>query len=295
MTTDAPLVVVAGASGYLGGHVVIALKKRGARVRALVRNPKKLRFLQQYVDDIHVADLRDPAAIGDAFDGAQLAFSSVGKRDFGRKPTTLEVDYGANQNLIAPAKSAGIERFGFVSVLHGPALAEAGIKTAQHRERIVTELREAGLAPVVVRPTGFFNDMADFFRMARRGTGWVLGDGNLKLNPIDGADLAEFLVERLLDPAFADTAHDVGGPEVFTYREILELAFAVQGRPLKLRHLPPWLLSVAAPAVGFVNPFVGDMLRSFAFMTDHDAVGPKTGTRTLRAHFDLLYGPDVKP
>lgn len=72
--------------------------------------------------------------------------------------------------------------------------------------------------------------------MCRASTvaGFTLGSGEARVNPVHGADLAEFIVERLAGPA---GSRDVGGSDVFTYRELVELAFRVAGRRLRVLRL----------------------------------------------------------
>lgn len=79
----------------------------------------------------------------------------------------------------------------------------------------------------IVNPSGYFSNVTDFLLMARKGFGLTLGDGSAKVNPIHGADLAGFIVEHLGEPS---TSWDVGGPDIFTYRELEELAFRIAGR-----------------------------------------------------------------
>jgi hypothetical protein len=81
---------------------------------------------------------------------------------------------------------------------------------------------------------------------------------------------------------------DVGGPDVMTYRETVELAFACLGREPRLRALPPWVLSAAAPVVGLLNPFVGDLIRSLRSMAAWEAVAPTCGTHHLADFYRTL-------
>lgn len=144
----------------------------------------------------------------------------------------------------------------------------------------------------VLRPTGYFNDMADYFAPARRGTAWLVGDGRGKINPIHGADLAGEAVRALADPALWDAGQDVGGPESFTLRQIAELAFAVLGRPPRLRSVPPAALRAAAALARPINGNVAALLSVAALFGRIDFVGAPRGSHTLRAFYERLREED---
>ena len=114
----------------------------------------------------------------------------------------------------------------------------------------------------VLRPTGFFNDMAEVFEMARKGTAWIVGDGDIRFNPIHGADLADVVARAVSDPEMSDDL-ERGGPEVFTMREMVELAFEVLGRPPRIRSVPPIFLSLLRYLTRPFNPNLSTFLAFF--------------------------------
>lgn len=276
-----PKVLVAGATGYLGKYVVKALHAAGYPVRALARDPSRLGEVRPLCAEVVTAEATKPETLGDLVGDATVLVSSLGKHDFKRSPTTWEIDYQANMNLLERAKTGGVERVVFVSVLRGPELRRRGIRAAQAREGVVDAIEASGLDWTIVRPNGFFNDMADIFEMAVGGTAWLVGDGAVKMNPIHGEDLARFVVEKLGDPAAHRASFDVGGPDVLTYPEIIELAFAAVGKPPRTRSAPGWLFSAATPLVGLVNPVAGDLLRAVTILLEEGAVAPCYGTHHL--------------
>ena len=87
-------------------------------------------------------------------------------------------------------------------------------------------MKDSGIEYAIVCPNGFFNDMSEFLKMAKKGTVTLIGDGRRKINPIHGADLAKVCVDAV---AGRETEIPVSGPVTYTYREIAELAFAVLG------------------------------------------------------------------
>ncbi|HJL15163.1 MAG TPA: NAD(P)H-binding protein [Sandaracinaceae bacterium LLY-WYZ-13_1] len=277
--------VVCGATGYLGGHVARAAHDAGWRVRALARDPARLAPVRDAVDEVFEGHATDPASVAGLFDGADAAFSSIGVRHFGRSPTIWDVDRDANLHLLEEAARAGVGRFAFVSVFRGPELRDR-LAVAEAREAVVDALRSAVATPIVVRPNGFFDDMAEIFAMAARGRVWTIGSGRTRFNPIHGADLAEVVVEAI--DAGEPAAIDVGGPEVLTMREVGALAFDALGRPARYGRVPVGLVRALAAAARPFSPNAATFLRMFAVLGAEDVVAPARGHRRLAAEMRRL-------
>lgn len=232
-------------------------------------------------DEVFVGEATKPETLRGVIGDARVVFSSIGKHDFKRRPSALEVDRDANLNLLREAEAAGVEDFVFVSVLHGERLRAQGSKVAEAREAVVDALKASRIPWTVLRPSGFFNEMRDLFRMAERGTGWLVGAGSFRMSPIHGADLAAEVVRCIDDPSARMKAFDVGGPDALTYREILELAFQALSKPPRLRSISPGVMGAAAAVVAPFNPFIADLMRAICRMVDLEAVAPPHGTHHL--------------
>lgn len=279
-------VLVAGASGQLGRHVVSELRRRGYRVRALSRRPERLADL---VDEIVRGDLLDPASLAAACDGVDGVFSCAGAsmdlNDLRDRRGPLEVDWGGNRNLLAAARAAGVLRFVYVSVYGGGAMRH--LAYADAHERFVDELAGSGVDHPVIRPTGFFSFFGEMVKMAQRGRGIVIGTGEVRTNPIHEADLA-----RVCADALAGGAREVpvGGPEALTRAEIVYAAFRALGRPPKLTRVPPGFFRAAAVVAKPLNPRLAALLAFGAEVSQVDCVAPAHGTRRLEDYFRTLAG-----
>lgn len=282
------LVVVGGATGYCGGHVARALHEAGYRVRALARDESRLEALGDAVDEPFEAQATQAETLRGLCDGASAVFSSLGVRSFGRKPTVWEVDRDANLNVLREAERAGVERMVFVSVFGGDRNREV-LPVADAREQVADALGESPIVGTVLRPTGFFNDMSEFFNMAKGGRCWLLGDGQHRINPIHGADIGAAVVESLAADE-PPKARDLGGPDAFTYREIGELAFEALGRPAHFGSLPAWTLKAFAAVSKPFNENVSTLTKMFALAAEQDALAPLGGTHHLADHFAALAG-----
>jgi len=284
MTTAAKQrVLVAGATGYLGGFVVREFKSRGYHVRALARSPHKLDPLKNEIDEIVTGEITDPDSIKDVCEGIDVVFSSVGITKQKTKLTFKDVDYQGNMNLLKAAKSAGVKKFIYVSVLNGPKLPHLAIVKAH--EDFVDELKASGMDYAILRPTGYFSDMGEFFDMARKGRVYLFGSGDNSVNPIHGADLAVSCVDAVEGH---QQEIDVGGPQVLTWREVAELAFDVQGKQVKITSVPVWLIKFAVKVTKLFNRHQGELLAFVSTMMTSNVVAPATGTRTLKEHYKAL-------
>jgi uncharacterized protein YbjT (DUF2867 family) len=281
-------VLVAGATGYLGKYVIEALHREGYRIRALARNAERLGEVKVLCDEIVVAETTKPKTLTKLIGDATVVFSSLGKHDFKRKPTLLDVDYKANMNILRRAIEAKVEHFVFISALHSEQLKSKGVRLSQARERVVEALQESGLNWTVLRPTGFFNDMADLFNMAVKGTGWVAGNGYSRMNPIHGADLADKVVQCIADPDARNKAFTVGGPDVLTQREMYGLAFGVLKKEMKVRYIPLWMLRPMSKLLGLFIPMAGDAFHYLYYLVKWEGLAPACGTRHLKDFYQEL-------
>ena len=229
-------VLVAGATGYLGRHLVQVLQRRGIWVRALVRHPERAVGLE--VDDVFQGEVTTASSLTGAARTVDAVLSTVGITRQREGYTYDDVDYAGNVNLLQLAEAEGTKAFMYVSLFRGQELR--GFQIAAAKERFVGRLRASTLQTLVIRPTAFFSDMAEVLRMAHMGRVFVFGDGSTLVNPISGRDLAEASVDALLA---GQSELKIGGPQVFTHEETAELAFDTLRKPPRVWHMPLWTAS----------------------------------------------------
>jgi uncharacterized protein YbjT (DUF2867 family) len=276
-------VLVAGATGYLGGFVAREAKTRGHWVRALARSPGKLDRLKGSLDETFEGEVTRPETLAGVCAGIDVVFSSIGITRQKDGLTFRDVDYQGNKNLLEVALRAGVRKFVYVSALGGPRLRHLDIVDAH--EAFVDELKDSGIDFAVLRPTGYFSDMGEVFEMARKGRVWLIGSGESRVNPIHGADLAV----RCVDAIDGEQREiDVGGPEIMTWSEVAALAFEVLGRPPKITRIPEWLMWSVVRLVRLFNRHQGELLAFFTTMATTDVVAPAAGAHTLEDHFRSL-------
>jgi uncharacterized protein YbjT (DUF2867 family) len=277
-------VLVAGATGQLGRQVAGELGRRGWRVRALARDPARLAALGLPAEGAICGDLADPASLRAACAGVDAVVSCAGAsmrlgglRD---RRSFAEVDWRGNRALLDAARAAGVRRFVYVSVFGAERLR--GTAYVDAHERFVDALAASGMDHAVVRPTGFFSFLGELVRMAAKGQGAVIGDGAARTNPVHEADVAGACADAL-----AGSAREiaVGGPETFTRRELVELAFRAVGRAPRVMRVPPAAFRAAAALARPVNPRIAALLEFGTEVSLVDCVAPVRGTRRLDDHF----------
>lgn len=233
-------VLVAGATGYLGWYVVSELKKRNYWVRILIRRESQKKMFDGVgVDEFFVAQITEPETIKGIADGIDWVFTSVGITRQKDGLTYLDVDYQGNMNLLAEAENAKVTWFSYVSVLGAENLPQ--LKIIQAKEKFVQAAQRAKIPSGIIRPSGFYGDLKEVLEMAKSKKVYLLGSGEYKINPISGKDLAVVCVDSMKErlPEIC-----VGGPKVYSYNEIGQMAFDALGVTGKIVHLPVWLKNV---------------------------------------------------
>jgi uncharacterized protein YbjT (DUF2867 family) len=246
------LVTVFGGSGFLGRHVVRALARRDFRIRAAVRRPDLAGHLQPLgrVGQIHPvqANIRYPASVEAAVRDADVVINLVGIL-FERGRQSFDSVHATGAASIARAAAAANARLVHVSALgadpESPALyarsKAAGEAAALEAVPSATLFRPS----VVFGPEdNFFNRFAALARMSPFLP--LIGGGETRFQPVFVADVAEAIaraVERTTRPG---TIYELGGPEVRTFKQLMEYVLATIGRRRLLVPLPFGLAKLQA-------------------------------------------------
>jgi uncharacterized protein YbjT (DUF2867 family) len=246
------LVTVFGGSGFLGRHVVRALAKRGYRIRVAVRRPDLAGHLQPLgrVGQIHAvqANLRYAASVDAALRDADVAINLVGILfERGRQRFDSVMTYGAEAVALAAAAYGA-------RMIHVSALG-ADPESPSHYARAKATAEKAVLAAVpaavLLRPSILFGPEDDFFNrfaaMARMLPVLPLvGGGHTRFQPVFVGDVAAAIADIVDGKAKAGTTYELGGPEVRTFKELMEFVLATIERRRLLVPLPFALAKIQA-------------------------------------------------
>ncbi|MEL7975835.1 NAD(P)H-binding protein [Isoptericola sp. F-RaC21] len=280
--------LLVGATGYVGRHLAERLHGDGYVVRAVVRDRGRAAApgahgapgLGALVDEWVVAP-KGAADLGaDVMAGVDRVVSALGVTR--QKADPWDVDFRQNLRYLELAEQVGVDSFLYVGVMNA-ASGTSGVSRAKHA--FMEALARSHVAPQIVNPSGYFSDLTEIYDLARRGMAFGLGDGDVRLSPIHGADLAEFCVSRLAD---GPGSWDVGGPEVLTYRDVVRIAFDALGKTPRYVSVPRRAASAAVWASDRVSPRAGSLTRFFLEGMQTDSVGEPHGTHTLRDYYATL-------
>ena len=274
-------VLLAGATGYLGRFITQELIERDYETKIVVRNKEKVKLNAPNLEIVE-AQVTKPDSLKDICKDVDIVISTVGITRQKEGLTYMDVDYRANANLIDEAKKSGVKKFIYISVLNGEKLRN--LKICEAKEKLGDYLKSSGLEYCIIRPNGFFSDMADFLKMAKGGKVYLFGDGKLKLNPIHGKDLAKAVVNAINQEK---KEFDIGGPDLLSQNEIAALALKAYGKKIKIVHLPDWIRKFALWCVRtFTSSKTYGSIEFFMTTMVMDMTAPLFGEEKLENFFN---------
>ncbi|MFY9325603.1 MAG: SDR family oxidoreductase [Candidatus Nanopelagicales bacterium] len=258
-----PLCLVTGATGYIGGRLVSQLLKAGYQVRVMARFPDRLRDLPWYQSvEVVQADALDPATMRTALAGVDVAYYLLHAINQGQNFGSIET---AMANIFADvAKEQKVKRIIYL----GGIIPEQ--KLSEHlKSRAVTGeiLRASGVPTIELRAGVVLGSGSASFEMLRYLTErlpimvtpkWV----NTRIQPIAVRDVLHYLVGAVSIKEDLNRTFDIGGPDVFTYKEMMNhYAKVAQLRERVIITVPLLTPRLSSLWVGFVTPVPGAIAR----------------------------------
>jgi NADH dehydrogenase len=269
------VVTIFGGSGFIGRHLVTRLARTGAAIRIAVRDVEAANYLKVLGDTGQVVpwpvDVGDPAQVASALKGATDAVNLVGILYESGKHTFRRVHVDGAANVASAAKAAGVKRLVHLSAIGAEANSEA--RYARTKAAGEAAVRQAFPGATILRPSVVFGPEDNFFNMfaglARLTPvlpvfgcpvlpkvrlfpeGGFLsvdlyGAGGTRFQPVYAGDVADAIVKALADPACAGKTYELGGPVVYSFKELMDLLLAETGRKRFLMPLPFALAAVQA-------------------------------------------------
>ncbi len=285
------LVTIFGGSGFVGRYAVRALARNGWRIRAASRRPDLAGHLQPMgaVGQIMgvQANLRYPDSVAAAVHGAGVVVNAVGVLAPGGRQTFDAVHAAGAETIAKAARAAGVKRLVHVSAIGADASSPA--KYARSKAAGEAAVLAAFPEAVILRPSIVFGPEDEFFNrfgaMARMSPLLpLIGGGHTKFQPVYAGDLAEAIKAAAEGRAKPGTIYEIGGPEVASFRELLDKTQEWSGRKRSYLPLPFWLAKLQAilswPLPNAMRPVTLDQVK----LLQRDNVvseGAKAEGRTL--------------
>ncbi len=287
------LATVFGGSGFVGRYVVRTLASRGWRIRAAVRRPDLAGHLQPMgsVGQIHAiqSNLRFPESLRGAVEGADVAINCVGVLASTGQQTFDAVHVAGARAAAKAAREAGVSRFIHVSAIGASPKSSAkyAVSKAEGEAAVLAEFPGA----IILRPSIVFGPEDEFFNrfaaMAQMSPLLpLIGGGKTKFQPVFVGDLATAIANVSEGLGTPGAIYEIGGPEVVSFKELLDRTQAWTSRSRGYMRLPFFVAKLqallTAPLPNSLRPVTLDQVRMLEVDNVVSAAAQSEG-RTLAA------------
>jgi NADH dehydrogenase len=254
------LVTVFGGSGFLGRYTVRALVRAGHRVRVAVRKPHLANFLlpMGHVGQIQIVrtDVCDSGAVARALKGADAAVNLVGILYESGRQKFQKLHADAAEIIARAARAQGAGALVHVSAIGADPHSDAVY--ARSKAEGERRARKACPGATILRPSVVFGPEDQFFNrfaaLARISPALpLIGGGHTRFQPVYVVDIASAILRCIADTTTAGRAYELGGPRIYTFRELMRLVLAETNRRRLLLPIP-WSVAMLQGAVLGLSP-----------------------------------------
>ena len=243
------IVLVTGATGFLGRRVVRELLKRGDQVRCLVRTPGKERVFYHRDVDVRYGNVREPASLEEAFYDVETVIHLAGIIRTQNSESFDAVHRVGTINVLSAAKSVGASHF-----LHVSAIGSSNDENYPYfysKWLAEREVIDSGIPYTIFRPSilygegdEFLNSVAGLVRLFPMVP--IIGSGNNRMQPLLADDLAWCISTTLGREDLKGRTLELGGPERLNYNELVSVIANAMGKRRLRAHLPTCLVYLVA-------------------------------------------------
>jgi uncharacterized protein YbjT (DUF2867 family) len=227
---DIKMILVTGASGYVGNNLVRRLVQLGKPVRAMVGNVEKAKVrLQDVADRVEIVkgDVTKPESMLEWMQGVDavihLVAIAIEKKRAGI--TYEKINLQGTINVVDVAKKAGVRRF--INMCQNGAYSNVASRFLGSKGKAQEYVAQSGLAWTAVRPSVIWGPQDEFANVQARLVKMtpivfpIVGDGKAQFQPVYVGDVVEAMVKSLDMDSTIGGEYELGGPEVLTYEEIV--------------------------------------------------------------------------
>jgi uncharacterized protein YbjT (DUF2867 family) len=269
---DKPVVLVTGATGYVGGRLWPRLEEMGFRVRCLARQPERLEKRVASGTEVYQGDVFDPASLSKALNGVACAFYLV--HSMGTADSFEEQDRLGARNFAEAARQAGVGRIIYLGGLAGEE--EDLSPHLRSRHEVGRILRESGVPTIELRASIVLGSGSLSFEMIRAlverlpamiTPRWVA----IEAQPIAINDLLQYLIESIFLPA-QSRVFEIGGADRASYGELMREYARQKGLKRIMIPVPVLTPRLSSLWLGLVTPLYARVGRKLIQSIEHPTV-----------------------
>jgi NADH dehydrogenase len=242
--------LVTGATGFVGGHVVHAIRAAEKDVRALVRDPSRAERLRTWGVEIVEGDMTDAASLDRAVAGCDAVVHLVAIRQ-GRPDRFRAIMVDGTRDLLAAATAAEVRRFVLMSALGTTESTKTLVPYFGAKWEMEQQVRASGIPHVIFRPSFIFardgGILPTFVKLARFAPVTpIIGSGTRRIQPIWVDDVATYFGDCLDKDEATGRTFELGGPDAVTWDEFWDRLKRVRRTRRRSVHVPVKLMRPAA-------------------------------------------------
>ena len=244
------MILVTGATGFVGGHVVHALRAADKDVRCLVRDPRRAERLRAWGCELAEGDVTNPASVRAAVAGCDTVVHLVAIRQ-GREQEFQRVMIQGTRDLLAAAKTAGVARFVHMSALGTRAETKDLVPYYRAKWEQEHDVTASEIPYVIFRPSFIFardgGILPTFRKLAKLAPVTpIIGSGRQRIQPIWADDVAAYFARAVDLDAATGRTFELGGPDAVTWIEFWERLKRALGQRRPSVHVPIGLMKLNA-------------------------------------------------
>ncbi len=267
-------VTIFGGTGFIGRHVVRRLATAGHRVRVVARFPAVVNALTPAGDVVaYAGGITDPAQVRAAVSGADWVVNLVGILAEKRAGQFDTLHHQAARDIAQACAEAGVQRLVQISAIGADPASDSLYAASKGAGEAA--VRAAFPMATVLRPSIVFGAEDNFFNMFARMARFspflpLIGGGKTRFQPVYVGDVAEAVLAALTRPEAAGQIYELGGPQVWSFADLLRFVLAATGRQRCLLPIP---FGVARVQAAILERLPGALLtRDQVKMLEHDNV-----------------------
>jgi uncharacterized protein YbjT (DUF2867 family) len=244
------LILVTGGTGFVGGHVVHALRAAGNDVRVLVRDRRKAVRLETWGATLVEGDMTQPASLAAAVAGSDTVVHLVAVRQ-GREERFQQVMVDGTRNLLSAAQAGGVGRFIHMSALGTSETTKDLVPYYRAKWETEQLVASSGIPSVIFRPSFVFGSdggiLPTFVRLARLAPVTpIIGSGRQRIQPIWVDDVAEYFARAVGLAAASGRTFELGGPDAVSWNDFWDRLKRVRRSRRPSVHIPVGLMRLNA-------------------------------------------------